>query len=234
MKFKILGLILSAGLALAACDADNSNDKATSPDDNAKSDVNSSGTNKSDDVKKDEDSNAAKGTDANDNDDSSDADEDDQSSHSSDDSTADDDSIALNAISSTPDDIIKILHTDNHTGKLTGISFEKENNEWVYKVAQNENDKNVEYTYSMEDRKLLNTEEDAVDKEDQTFDYDEVKKFETAIKKARDKAGNKAKIKEWSLDTDDGNLVYNVELMDGTTEKSFNVDPFEGLVTEDK
>lgn len=229
MKFKALALLLSAGLALAACDADNSNDKATNPDDNHKSDVNSSETNKSKDVKEN-DNNVAKNSDSNDDDASADAEKDDEGSSQSD--ATGEEAIATKDISSTPDDIIKLLHDHNHTGDLTDISFENEDGQWVYKVAQNENDKNVEYTYSMEDRKLLNTEEDSIDKEDQTFKYEDIVPFDKMLNNAKKEVSDNAKVKEWSLETEDGVLTYAAELLDGNNEKEFKIDPQEGLVNQ--
>lgn len=229
MKFKALALLLSAGLALAACDADNSNDKATSPDDKNKSEVNSSETNKSSDVKEN-DNNVAKNSDSNDKDDSADAEKDDEGAAAED--ATNEQAIAVKDITATPDDIVKLLENDNHKGELTGIDFENENGEWVYKVAQNENNKNVEYTYSMKDRKLLSTKKDNIDSEDQTFKYDDLVPFDEVLKKVQDKVGNNAKVKEWSIGTDDGILTYSAELLDGTTEKEYKVDPHKGLVNE--
>lgn len=232
MKFKALGLILSAGLALAACDADNSNDKQTNPDDNAKSEVNSGETNKSTDVKSNEDANVAKDSDDNDMDDSNDAEKDDEGQSSSNSNTSSEQALALNDIKSTPDDIIKVIESQKNKGEITDIKFEKENNEWVYKISQNEGNKNVEYTYGMDNRKLISTEEDNEKKTainlDQAMNYDDI------IKKAQDKVGPNAKVKEWSLETDDNVPVFKATLLDGTTEHEYNVDPFSGAVTEDK
>ncbi len=227
MKFKILSLLLTAGLALAACDADNSNDKATSPDDKNKSEVDSSEANQSDDVKEDEDSNTTTNSDSNDEDDADDAEEDDEQASSAT-GNEDDQPIAVDDITATPDDIIKALESDGKTGELTSINFEKENGEWVYKISQNEDDKDMEYTYSMKDKKLLNTEEEMIDKEDQTFDYDEIVSFDEALKKAQDKTSDSAQVKEWSLETEDGITVYNIEMIDDNMEKTVTVDPFEG------
>ncbi|TDM12113.1 PepSY domain-containing protein [Macrococcus lamae] len=225
MKFKILALLLSAGLALAACDADNSNDKSTSPDDKNKSEVDSSETNKSDDVKKNEDSNATKDSEADEEDKADDAVQDDEAS-----GKADEDSKPLtkNDITATPDDIIRQMESDNKKGKLTNIDFENENGEWVYKIGQNEGNKKMEYTYSMKDKKLLKSEEDSVDKDEQEIDYDKILSFDEALKKAQDKTSKDAKVKEWSLESQDNVPVYEFELMDGNTEKTVAVDPYEG------
>ncbi|TDM00681.1 hypothetical protein [Macrococcus carouselicus] len=231
MKFKVLSLILSAGLALAACDADNSNDKQTGPDDNAQSDVNSAETNQSNDVKKDEADNAAKNSDDNDQDASSDAEKDDEKTPSSTDADTKE-ALAIQDINSTPDDIIKIIESQKKKGEITDLKFEKEDNRWVYKVAQNEGDKNVEYTYGMNDRKLIKTEED--NEKEEGINYNKALAFDDIIKNIQDKAGAEAEIKEWSFTTEDNVPVFKAEILNGTTEKDYNVDPFSGAVTEDK
>ncbi|ULG71607.1 PepSY domain-containing protein [Macrococcus brunensis] len=232
MKFKALGLILSAGLALAACDADNSNDKQTSPDDNAQSEVNSGETNKSSDVKSNEDANVTKDSDDNDMDDSNDAEKDDEDQTSSSTATNSEQALAIDDIKSTPDDIIKVIESQKKKGEITDIKFEKENNEWVYKIGQNEGNKHVEYTYGMDSRKLISTEED--NEKDTAINLDKAMNYDDLIKKVKDKVGNNAKVKEWSLDTEDDIPVFKATLLDGTTEHEYNVDPFSGAVTEDK
>ena len=232
MKFKVLGLILSAGLALAACDADNSNDKQTSPDDDTKSEVNSGETNKSTDVKSNEDTNVSKNSDDNDMDDSNDAEKDDEGQSSSNTDANSKQALAINDIKSTPDDIIKVIESQKKKGDITDIKFEKENNEWVYKIAQNEGNKNVEYTYGMASRKLIHTEED--NETETAMNLDKAMNYDDILKKAKDKVGNNAKVKEWSLETDDNVPVFKVTFLDGTTEHEYNVDPFSGAVTEDK
>ncbi|UTH13469.1 PepSY domain-containing protein [Macrococcus equipercicus] len=227
MKFKILSLLLTAGLALAACDADNSNDKATSPDDKNKSEVDSSEANKSDAVKKNEAANVTKDSNANDEDDADDAVKDDEKASSSKDSE-DKMLLSKDEITATPDDIIKQLQNDNKQGKLTNIDFENDNGQWVYKIGQNENNKNMVYTYSMKDKKLLSSKEDAVAKDEQTFNYDKMLSFDEALTKAQNKTSKDAKIKEWTLESKDNIPVYEFKLMDGSKEKTVMVDPYEG------
>ncbi|GGB10944.1 hypothetical protein ERX37_09600 [Macrococcus hajekii] len=233
MKFKILGLILSATLALTACDADNSNDKQTSPDDNAQSEVNSSETNKSSDVKKSDEKNVAKDSDSNDQDASNDAEKDDEGQSTLSANEADKkEALNLEDIKSTPADIIKIVEAQNKKGEITDVKFEKENNRWVYKVAQNEGNKNVEYTYGMSDRKLINTEEDNEKKE--AINYNEALSFDKILKNVQDKAGTDTQVKEWELTTEDKVPVFKTELLKDNVEHEYRVDPFKGTVTEKK
>lgn len=227
MKFKILSLILSSTLALAACNND-TNDVEKSPKDETKqeqqsetTDTKATDTNDKDD-NNDED-NDAKQEGESSTEDSDDVDNKDEATEADDDNDKDEASIKLDDIKLSPEEAIKTAQK-KVDGDLESISFDHDMGQWVYGISLiDTNQKTHEIKVNAEQNKIISSEvEDDKDNE-KTFDYGEFVPADKIIKAAQ-KVYN-GEIKEWSLDHDDGRFKYNVELkgQDGKT-KEFELD----------
>lgn len=197
MKYKMLSLLLSAGIILAACgnDDDDNNDK-----------TNNQNNDKTEQTTK-EDSN------------------DDQNSddvQSSD--TATENTVKWADVKVSPEDAVKAAQKESK-GELKGLSFEKETGDWLYKVELVDGTTENQVLVDADDKSVTNVETEQEDSEDnnQTFELSDVAKFEDVLKVAQNKA--KGDVKEWSLSEDNGKLVYSIELKEGNKKSTeFTID----------
>ncbi|MFU1790917.1 PepSY domain-containing protein [Mammaliicoccus sciuri] len=197
MKYKMLSLLLSAGIVLAACgnSDDDNNDKKDNQNDE-----------KTEQTTK-ENSNNDQNTD------------DDQSSDKATENTVKWDDVKV-----SPEDAVKAAQKESK-GELKNLSFEKETGDWSYKVELVDGTNENKVLINADDKSVTNVEKEQEDSDDndQTFKLSDVAKFEDALKVAQDKA--KGDIKEWSLSEDNGKLVYSIELKEGNKESTeFTID----------
>lgn len=212
MKYKILTLMLSSALALSACGNDG-NEKESSPNDETKTEETTQTNN-----------------DSNNDDDKNDDDVDDKNADNTDEATEADDaddnneaSISIDDIKTMPEEAIKTAKSKVQ-GQLESISFDHDNNKWVYAVSLiDSNNKTHEVKVDAENNKIIKTEvEDDTDNV-KTFDYGKFAPVDKIIKTAQKVYDGD--VKEWSLDHDDGMFKYNLELKgkDGKS-KEFEID----------
>lgn len=142
--------------------------------------------------------------------------------------------IALDDIKTSPNEAVKKAQ-DTYKGQdLKEISFEKSNGDWTYKIAQQKTGEESEVIIADKDKKIINKsteKEDSVDKND-NFKYSDAIDYKKAIKKGQKEFDGD--IKEWSLDKDDGKLVYNMDLKKGNTKHEITVDAKSGEVLKNE
>ncbi|MEB7753081.1 PepSY domain-containing protein [Staphylococcus pseudoxylosus] len=138
--------------------------------------------------------------------------------------------IALDKIKTSPEDAIKKAQ-DVYSGQnLKGISYEKSNGEWSYKIEQQKSGEESEVIISDKNKKVLNKEtekEDSVNKNDE-FKYNDAIDYKEAIKKGQKEFDGD--IKEWSLSEDDGKLVYDMDIQKDKTKHEITVDAKNGKI----
>ncbi|PHK48643.1 PepSY domain-containing protein [Staphylococcus edaphicus] len=138
--------------------------------------------------------------------------------------------IALDEIKTSPEDAVKKAQ-DVYSGQnLKGISYEKSNGEWAYKIEQQKSGEESEVIISDKNKKVLNEEtekEDAINKNDE-FKYSDAIDYKKAIKKGQNEFDGD--IKEWSLAEDEGKLVYDMDIQKGKTKHEITVDAKNGKV----
>ncbi|WP_414045313.1 PepSY domain-containing protein [Macrococcus equi] len=225
MKFKIIGLILSSTLALAACNNDAKDiekapkDETKTEQQSEKTDTKATDTNdKNDNADKD---NAAK--DESKDDDQTDVDNKDEASEADDDNDKNDASISIDDIKTMPQDAIDTAKT-KIDGKLESISFDHDNEKWVYAISLIDTDqKTHEIKVDAKENKIISSKIENDNDNVKTFDYGKFVPVDKIIKTAQKVYDGD--IKEWSLDHDDGKFKYNLELKgkDGKT-KEFEID----------
>lgn len=227
MKFKILSLILSSALALAACNND-AKDIEKSPKDETKQEQQAETTDTKATDTNDKDDNADEKNDAKEKGDSSveeqdDVDNQDEATEADDDNDKDEVSIKLDDIKVLPEDAIKTAQK-KIPGDLESISFDRDNGQWIYSISLiDTNKKTHEIKVNAEQNKIISTQIEDDDDNVKTFDYGKFIPADKIIKAAQ-KVYN-GDIKEWSLDHDDGKFKYSVELkgQDGKS-KEFELD----------
>ncbi|MCE4979369.1 PepSY domain-containing protein [Mammaliicoccus sciuri] len=209
MKYKMLSLLLSAGIVLAACGNgdDDNNDKKDNQNDEKTEQTTKENSNDDQNTDDDQDSDDNQNSD------------DDQSSDKATENTVKWDDVKV-----SPEDAVKAAQKESK-GELKDLSFEKETGEWSYKVELVDGTNENKVLINADDKSVTNVEKEQEDSDDndQTFKLSDVAKFEDALKVAQDKA--KGDIKEWSLSEDNGKLVYSIELKEGNKESTeFTID----------
>ncbi|MCJ0912997.1 MULTISPECIES: PepSY domain-containing protein [Mammaliicoccus] len=197
MKYKMLSLLLSAGIVLAACGNgdDDNNDKKDNQNDEKTEQTTKENSN--DDQNTDDDQSSDKAT---------------------------ENTVKWDDVKVSPEDAVKAAQKESK-GELKDLSFEKETGEWSYKVELVDGTNENKVLINADDKSVTNVEKEQEDSDDndQTFKLSDVAKFEDALKVAQDKA--KGDIKEWSLSEDNGKLVYSIELKEGNKESTeFTID----------
>ncbi|WP_204181006.1 MULTISPECIES: PepSY domain-containing protein [unclassified Mammaliicoccus] len=197
MKYKMLSLLLSAGIVLAACgnSDDDNNDKKDNQNDEKTEQTTKENSN--DDQNTDDDQSSDKAT---------------------------ENTVKWDDVKVSPEDAVKAAQKESK-GELKDLSFEKETGEWSYKVELVDGTNENKVLINADDKSVTNVEKEQEDSDDndQTFKLSDVAKFEDVLKVAQDKA--KGDIKEWSLSEDNGKLVYSIELKEGNKESTdFTID----------
>lgn len=197
MKYKMLSLLLSAGIVLAACgnSDDDNNDKKDNQNDEKTEQTTKENSN--DDQNTDDDQSSDKAT---------------------------ENTVKWDDVKVSPEDAVKAAQKESK-GELKDLSFEKETGDWSYKVELVDGTNENKVLINADDKSVTNVEKEQEDSDDndQTFKLSDVAKFEDALKVAQDKA--KGDIKEWSLSEDNGKLVYSIELKEGNKELTeFTID----------
>lgn len=233
-KYKLATLVLSTGLLLGACGGD---DEAQAPEDQSDdttveetedtttTEEDTEGTEESpDDTSEEETSGDTADSEGSVEDDSSDSTggsddgEQDTTGETTDETTdessesADSTGVAvLDELGSTPEDAVSAAQ-ENFDGELTELELDDDNGQWVYKVHLENDSEEYEVDLSANDLSVLNEEtesEDNNDTEDQ-FSYGDAIPHDEAVQTAMDEVGGE--LESWTLDRDDGQLEYDVEL----------------------
>lgn len=120
------------------------------------------------------------------------------------------DTISLDAITTDPSEAISIAE-ENFDGELTGFELDNDNNTWVYEVSLDTSDEDYELQVSVEDLSIINeyTEQDN-NINIESFSYDDAVPYNEAVQTAIDETGGE--LEGFSLEVDDGQLVYEIEL----------------------
>ncbi|WP_017547642.1 PepSY domain-containing protein [Salinicoccus carnicancri] len=192
-RFKLAGILLSAGLIMAACGGDgedpggNGDAEDTSADEGMQN-------------MEEDNEDAGGGNDTSD-------DQPDSSGSSS------SETISQEDINHEAREAVDAA-MENYDGRLTQIELDHEEGQWVYKLDMEQNSEEYETSLSVDDLSVINEQaetDDDKDSEDQ-FEYGDAMTAEEAVQTAIDEAGGSGDIEGWSLDRDDGALEYEIEL----------------------
>ncbi len=231
-KYKLATLVLSTGLLLSACGGE---EEAQAPeeqtDDTAVEETEDTTTTEedtesteeaSDDTSEEETSgdaadsegavedNSSDGTGGSDDGETDSAEEDsgaDESSESTDSTGV----AVLDQLGSTPEDAVSAAQ-ENFDGELVEFELDQDRSDWVYKVNLENDSEEYEVELSAEDLSVLSEEtetDDDNDTEDQ-FTYEDAIPHDEAVQTALDETGGE--FEGWTLDKDDGQLEYDVEV----------------------
>lgn len=138
--------------------------------------------------------------------------------------------IALDKIKTSPEDAVKKAQEVYDGQDLKGISYEKSNGDWSYKIEQQTEGKESEVIIADQDKKVINKEtenEDSIN-QNESFKYDDAIDYKKAIKNGQKEFDGD--IKEWSLAKDEGKLVYDMDLQKDNTKHEITVDAKNGKV----
>lgn len=192
-RFKLAGVLLSAGLIMAACGGD---------EDGTEGNGDAEDTSADEGMENMEENNE----DAGGGNDTSDGQSDGSGSSSS-------ETISQEDINHDAREAVDAA-MENYDGKLIQVELDHDDGQWVYKVDMEQDSEEYETRLSVDDLSVINEQtetDDDKDSEDQ-FEYGDAIPAEDAVQTAIDEAGGSGEIEGWSLDRDDGALEYEIEL----------------------
>ncbi|CAM4185923.1 PepSY domain-containing protein [Lacicoccus alkaliphilus] len=205
-KYTLATLVLSTGLVLGAC-GDVGEDEVVAPEEDDA--VEESGTTEE----------AETADDGEDGDPADDIVEDEEESAEDTDGEAEEDSgsdeptgvAVLDQLGSTPEEAVSAAQ-ENFDGDLVELKLDQEDGEWVYEVKLENDSEDYEVKMLTEDLSILEEETEADDDNDpdDRFAYEDAIPHDEAVSTAMDEAGGE--LEEWTLEKDDGQLEYDVEL----------------------
>lgn len=142
----------------------------------------------------------------------------------------------LDQLGSTPDEAVSAAQ-ENFDGELMELELDQEGQDWVYNVSMENDTEEYEVKLMAEDLSIMNEEtenNDGMDAND-VFAYEDAIPHEEAVQTAMDEVGGE--LEGWTLDKDDGQLEYEIELMNtdagGDAEVKINAESGEILETDD-
>ncbi|WP_040929594.1 PepSY domain-containing protein [Nosocomiicoccus massiliensis] len=211
-KFKITSLLIAASLTLAACGNDNNEDATDQNESNQTETTQSTNDNDSENNDSENDSSS------------------DESTNNT--SSNEGDELDMASFSKSIEDAIDEAKS-RFDGQLTDIGVSKENNQYVYKIELESDTEEYEVSLDVNDLSVVKEETEAEDDDDDNkyFNYSDLVKVEDAIQTAKDNVNGK--VKEWSTDFDDGNLYYEIEIVqDNGNDVDVKVDAYTGDFVE--
>ena len=206
-KFKITSLLIAASLTLAACGNDNNEETTNQSESKQTETTQSTDNNKS----KEENSSNENSNNA---------------------SSNEGDELDMASFSKSIEDAIEEAKS-RFDGQLTDIGVSKENNQYVYKIELESDTEEYEVSLDVNDLSVVKEETEAEDDENDNkyFNYSDLVKVEDAIQTAKDNVNGK--VTEWSTDFDDGNLYYEIEIVqDNGNNVDVKVDAYTGVFVE--
>ena len=206
-KFKITSLLIAASLTLAACGNDN-NEETTNQSESKQTET----TESTSDNKSENDNSSIDNTNTS--------------------SSSESDELDMASFSKSIEDAIEEAKS-RFDGQLTDIGVSKENNQYVYKIELESDTEEYEVSLDVNDLSVVKEETEAEDDENDNkyFNYSDLVKVEDAIQTAKDNVNGK--VTEWSTDFDDGNLYYEIEIVqDNGNNVDVKVDAYTGDFVE--
>lgn len=231
-KYKLATLVLSTGLLLSACGGDGEEQPPEEQADDTTVEETEEATTEEgtdsaeenpDDTSEEETSgdaadsegavedNSSDGTGGSDDGETDSSNGDSETGSDSSESTESSGVAVLDELGSTPDEAVSAAQ-ENFDGELTELELDDNNGEWVYKVHLENDSEEYEVELLAEDLSISNEEtesDDNNDTEDQ-FSYGDAIPHDEAVQTALDEVGGE--LGGWSLDKDDGQLEYDVEV----------------------
>ncbi|OFO54175.1 PepSY domain-containing protein [Nosocomiicoccus sp. HMSC059G07] len=206
-KFKITSLLIAASLTLAACGNDN-NEETTNQSESKQTET----TESTSDNKSENDNSSIDNANTS--------------------SSSESDELDMASFSKSIEDAIEEAKS-RFDGQLTDIGVSKENNQYVYKIELESDTEEYEVSLDVNDLSVVKEETEAEDDENDNkyFNYSDLVKVEDAIQTAKDNVNGK--VTEWSTDFDDGNLYYEIEIVqDNGNNVDVKVDAYTGDFVE--
>ncbi|MBA8759374.1 hypothetical protein GWK87_03400 [Staphylococcus schleiferi subsp. coagulans] len=196
MRFKVLSLLLSTGVVLAACGHDDQDDHDDHQEHAQRTEQKS----------------------------------DNQSNASSQNMTTQN----VNKVKTQPEDAIKTAQK-SFDGDVKKIEYKNDHGEWVYEIGLFKGNKEAEIKVSDKDNKVIHKEQETEHEMDneKAIQYQDAISFKEAVQKAQKKYDGD--LKQWQLNQDDGQFVYEIELSSKQGEQEITLDAKSGdVLKQDK
>lgn len=103
----------------------------------------------------------------------------------------------------------------NFDGELVEVELDNEDNQWVYKVDMESESEEYETVLSVDDLSVIDEQTESDDDFDteEHFNYGDAIPAEEAVQTAMDETNGE--LEGWTLDKDDGQIQYDVEIKNG-------------------
>lgn len=119
-------------------------------------------------------------------------------------------------VKTSPKDAIKTAQ-DEAKGELKELSFDDDDNKWVYEVKLKDGTTENKVKVDAETNQVIKTKTENENKQDETFNYADVMNIDDAYNVSKEEFDGK--VSEWSLKQDDGILKYEFNLVNDKGEK---------------
>ncbi|KIH71239.1 PepSY domain-containing protein [Salinicoccus roseus] len=126
--------------------------------------------------------------------------------------------------------------SENFDGELVEVELDNEDGQWLYKVDMESESEEYEAKLSVDDLSVVEeqTESDDDFDTDEHFSYGDAVPAEEAVQTAMDETNGE--LEGWTLDKDDDQLQYEVDMKngdDGDSEVTINAENGEMMETDD-
>lgn len=110
--------------------------------------------------------------------------------------------------------------SENFDGELVEVELDDEDNQWIYKVDMESESEEYEVKLSVDDLSVVEEQTESNDDfdTDEHFSYGDAVPAEEAVQTAMDETNGE--LEGWTLDRDDGQLQYEVDMKNGDNEDS--------------
>ncbi|WP_434121361.1 PepSY domain-containing protein [Salinicoccus roseus] len=105
--------------------------------------------------------------------------------------------------------------SENFDGELVEVELDNEDNQWIYKVDMESESEEYEVKLSVDDLSVVDEQKESDDDfdTDEHFSYGDAVPAEEAVQTAMDETNGE--LEGWTLDRDDGQLQYEVDMKNG-------------------
>ncbi|CAM2909748.1 PepSY domain-containing protein [Salinicoccus roseus] len=191
-RYKLASVLMSASLVMAACGGADENPDSADVDEVVEENEEFSSTEESAEESTEESTEESSG----------------QSSGST------GDTIAPEDINHDAEEAVDAA-SENFDGELVEVELDDEDNQWIYKVDMESESEEYEVKLSVDDLSVVEeqTESDDDFDTDEHFSYGDAVPAEEAVQTAMDETNGE--LEGWTLDRDDGQLQYEVDMKNG-------------------
>ena len=149
-----------------------------------------------------------------------------ESDEDSADESSDSDDMTYEDITLSPQDAVDKFMEAHPDSKVNEVTLDENLTDYQYKIEGYDDDNDYEVKINPVSGDIISDDEELIDLDDDKGEItkDHISKIGTVADKAMEEAGDGAKMKEWSLEFDDGKLILEIELQKDNNDLEYTYD----------